>query len=104
MAPVARAIGTLATPGLDQRIAAPAAPMPSTGGAPPPSGHWWPGLSTEQCEVSGRAILVKDGQIGVLGPRTIAGAIDQSQRWSRGQLDASMGTLIEHRASTGAAG
>jgi hypothetical protein len=47
--------------------------------------------------VSGRVILVKDGQIGVLGPRTIAGAIDQSQRWSRGQLDAGMGTLSKHR-------
>jgi hypothetical protein len=41
---------------------------------------------------------------GCSTPETIAGAIDQSQRWSRGQLDAGMGTLVEHRASTDAAG
>ena len=104
IAPVARTRLTLSTPGLEERIAAPRNPDAFDEWDPANISPLVAWLSTEECNVSGRVFLVKGGQIGVFTPWAIAGEITQSQRWTLDQLDASMGTLVRHQGSTGAAG
>jgi len=104
IAPVARTRLTLSTPGLEERIAAPANPDAFDEWDPANISPLVAWLSTEECHVSGRVFLVKGGQIGVFTPWAIAGEIAQSQRWTLDQLDASMGTLVGHRGSPGGAG
>ena len=104
IAPVARTRLTLSTPGLEERIAAPASPDAFDEWDPANISPLVAWLSTEECHVSGRVFLVKGGQIGVFTPWAIAGEITQSQRWTLDQLDASMGTLVGHRGSPGGAG
>ena len=104
IAPVARTRLTLSTPGLEERIAAPANPDVFDEWDPANISPLVAWLSTEECHVSGRVFLVKGGQIGVFTPWAIAGEITQSHRWTLDQLDASMGTLVGHRGSPGGAG
>jgi NAD(P)-dependent dehydrogenase (short-subunit alcohol dehydrogenase family) len=94
IAPVARTCLTLSTPGLEERIAAPANPDAFDAWDPANISPLVAWLSTEECDVSGRLFLVKGGEIGVFSPWTIAAEINQSQRWTLDQLDASMGTLV----------
>jgi len=104
IAPVARTRLTLSTPGLEERIAAPANPDAFDEWDPANISPLVAWLSTEECHVSGRVFLVKGGQIGVFTPWAIEEEITQSQRWTLDQLDASMGTLVGHRGSPGGAG
>jgi NAD(P)-dependent dehydrogenase (short-subunit alcohol dehydrogenase family) len=94
IAPVARTRLTLATPGLEERIAAPTDPDAFDEWDPANISPLVAWLSTEECDVSGRVFLVKGGQIGLFSPWTIAGEINQDQRWTLDQLDASMGSLV----------
>lgn len=94
IAPVARTRLTLSTPGLEERIAAPANPDAFDEWDPANISPLVAWMSTEECDVSGRVFLVKGGQIGVFTPWAIAGEITQPQRWTLDQLDASMGALV----------
>lgn len=104
IAPVARTRLTLSTPGLEERIAAPVDPYAFDEWDPANISPLVAWLSTEECNVSGRVFLVKGGQIGVFSPWTIAREINQSQRWTLDQLDASMGNLVGHLGSTSGTG
>ena len=104
IAPVARTRLTLSTPGLEERIAAPANPDAFDEWDPANISPLVAWLSTEECHVSGRVFLVKGGQIGVFTPWAIEEEITQSQRWTLDQLDARMGTLVGHRGSPGGVG
>ena len=104
IAPVARTRLTLSTPGLEERIAAPANPDAFDEWDPANISPLVAWLSTEECHVSGRVFLVKGGQIGVFTPWAIEEEITQSQRWTLDQLDARMGTMVGHRGSPGGVG
>lgn len=94
VAPLARTRLTKATPGLAERVAAPADPAAFDAWLPANVAPLVAWLAAAGCEVTGRVFLAHGGTVQLFRPWSLEAIVDKPGPWSPGELAATLPGLL----------
>jgi NAD(P)-dependent dehydrogenase (short-subunit alcohol dehydrogenase family) len=94
IAPLARTRLTEATPGLAERVAAPADPAAFDAWHPANVAPLVAWLASAGCDVTGRVFLAHGGTVQLFRPWSLEAMVDRPGRWSPGELAAALPGLL----------
>ena len=97
IAPAARTRLTLATPGLGERIEAPADSATFDEWDPANISPLVAWLGTADCPATGRTFYVQGGRVGVFKSWSIEGEVDKHDRWDVAELGAAVTPLLDKK-------